>query len=113
MQANVMLARGQECLVSCMSLHVHVRCAIINQVSNVHASTHARQGGLQHTSTQDAAVPDPAGADFPAAHCTDSQTHQDLKLHARQDDAQLLGQPALDACKPRHSSRQDTCAIKA
>jgi hypothetical protein len=63
--------------------------AIINQVSNVHVSTHARQGGLRHTSTQAPAVVDPTGADFPAAHCTDSQTRQNVTLHARQDDAQL------------------------
>jgi hypothetical protein len=63
---------------------------------------HMRQGGLRHTSMQAPAVVDAAGADFPAAHCTGSQTRQDITSHARQDHAQLLGQPALNACKPRH-----------
>ncbi len=50
---------------------------------------HSRQGGLGHTSWQAVDELDPAGADFPAAHCTDSQACQDIIWHAGQEDAQL------------------------
>jgi hypothetical protein len=45
------------------------------------------QGRLGHTFVQ---LTDPAGDDFPAAHCTGSQASQDITLHPGQDDVQLL-----------------------
>jgi hypothetical protein len=53
-----------------------------------------KYSGLRHTSMQAPAVVDPTGADFPAAHCTDSQTRQECTTKS----LQLLGQPAL-ACQ--------------